>query len=126
MPTAPPIPPAAKIVSHPIKGEAFTRALIKILDDQVNASFFGWRPNSILFGKMGLTDNVNNIQLGVLEVARRTVVVLNDRMSRFALTEAQNVYLNNAMNFFMVSPEKYWFPSVWQGQRSHGQPGTIY
>ena len=113
MPTAPPIPPAAeKIVSRPVKGEAFTRALIKILDDQVNESFFGWRPNSILFGKMGLTDNVNNLQMGVLEVARRTTVVLNENMSRFALTEAQNVYLNNAMNFIMVSPEKYWFPSA--------------
>jgi hypothetical protein len=33
-------------------------------------------------------------------------------MSRFALTEAQNPYLNNAMNFIMVSPEKYWFPSA--------------
>ena len=103
---------AEKMVSQPVKGEAFTQALIKIMDDQVNQSFFGWRPNSILFGKMGLTDDVNNLQLGVLEVARRTVVVLNENMSRFALTEAQNPYLNNAMNFFMVSPEKYWFPSA--------------
>jgi hypothetical protein len=116
-PVRPVIPPplpheAEKAVSHPVKGEAFTRALIKIMDDQVNKSLLGWRPNSILFGKMGLTDDVNNIQLGVLEVARRTVVVLNENMSRFALTESQNPYLNNAMNFFMVSPEKYWFPSA--------------
>jgi hypothetical protein len=82
------------------------------MDDQVNRSFWGWRPNSILFGKLGLTDDVNNLQLGVLEVARRTVVVLNENMSRFALTEAQNPFLNNAMNFFMVSSEKYWFPSA--------------
>ncbi len=113
IPPPPPPPPAAeKMVVHPVKGEAFTRSLIKIMDDQVNKTIFGWRPNSILFGKMGLTDNVNNLQLGVLEVARRTVVVLNENMSRFALTEAQNPYLNNAMNFFMVSPEKYWFPSA--------------
>jgi hypothetical protein len=116
-PVIPPPPPpgphaTAKAVSHPVKGEAFTRSLIKIMDDQVNNSLLGWRPNSILFGKLGLTDNVNNLQLGVLEVARRTVVVLNENMSRFALTEAQNPYLNNAMNFFMVSPEKYWFPSA--------------
>jgi hypothetical protein len=112
-PPPPPMPHAAeKAISHPVKGEAFTRSLIKIMDDQVNKPLFGWRPNSILFGKMGLTDDVNNLQLGVLEVARRTVVVLNDNMSRFALTEAQNPYLNNAMNFFMVSPEKYWFPSA--------------
>jgi len=112
-PAPPPLPPlAAKPVPTPVKGEAFTRGLIKIMDDQVNQATFGWRPNSILFGKLGLTDNVNNLQLGVLEVARRTVVVLNESMSRFALTEAQNPYVNNAMNFFMVSPEKYWFPSA--------------
>ena len=51
------------------------------MDDQVNKSFFGWRPNTIIFGKFGLTDNVNNIQLGVLEVARRTVIVLNENMT---------------------------------------------
>ncbi len=112
-PPPPPLPTVAeKLVSKPVKGEAFTHSLIKIMDDQVNQSLLGWRPNSIIFGKLGLTDDVNNIQLGVLEVARRTVVVLNENMSRFALTEAQNPFLNNAMNFFMVSPEKYWFPSA--------------
>ncbi len=113
IPPPPPLPAVAeKLASKPVKGEAFTHALIKIMDDQVNKTFFGWRPNSIVFGIMGLTDDVNNLQMGVLEVARRTVVVLNENMSRFALTEAQNPYLNNAMNFFMVSPEKYWFPSA--------------
>ena len=113
IPAPPPLPVVAeKPASKPVKGEAFTHALIKITDDQVNKPLFGWRPNSILFGKMGLTDDVNNLQLGVLEVIRRTAVVLNENMSRFALTEAQNPYLNNAMNFYMVSPEKYWFPSA--------------
>jgi hypothetical protein len=112
LPHVPPI--AEKLVTRTkvVKGEAFTKALIKAMDDQVNRTFWGWRPNSILFGKLGLTDDVNNLQLGVLEVARRTVVVLNENMSRFALTEAQNPFLNNSMNFFMVSPEKYWFPSA--------------
>jgi hypothetical protein len=112
-PAAPPpphVPPTAeKLVTRTkvVKGETFTKALIKAMDDQVNRTFWGWRPNSILFGKLGLTDDVNNLQLGVLEVVRRTVVVLNENMSRFALTEAQNPFLNNSMNFFMVSPEKY-------------------
>jgi hypothetical protein len=97
---------------EPVKGEVFTQALIKIMDDQVNQTWFGWRPNTIVFGKMGLTDNVNNIQLGVLEVARRTVVVLNEHMTRFATTEAYDPRVNEAMNFFMVSPDKYWFPSA--------------
>jgi hypothetical protein len=106
----PPVITPAKI--EPVKGEKFTRALIKIMDDQVSKTIFGWRPNSILFGKFGLTDNVNNIQLGVLEVARRTIVVLNEHMTRFAITEAYNPNINEAMNFFMVSPDKYWFPSA--------------
>lgn len=106
----PVIPPAVKV--EPVKGETFTRALIKIMDDQVNQTLFGWRPNTIIFGKFGLTDNVNNVQLGVLEVVRRTVVVLNENMTRFATTEAYNPNINEAMNFFMVSPDKYWFPSA--------------
>ncbi len=113
---APPTPaaplPLAAPPRPPAKGEVFTRALIKIMDDQVNGTWFGWRPNSIIFGKMGLTDNVNNIQLGVLEVARRTVVVMNENMTRFATTEAYNPQVNEAMNFFMVSADKYWFPSA--------------
>ena len=110
------VPPASPAVvtppREPVKGEVFTLALIKIMDDQVNKTWFGWRPNGILFGKMSLTDNVNNLQLGVLEVARRTVVVLNEHMTRFATTEAYNPRVNEAMNFFMVSPDKYWFPSA--------------
>jgi hypothetical protein len=95
-----------------IKGIPFTKALAKIMDDQVNKSLFGWRPNTILFGKLGLTDNVNNLQLGVLEVARRTAIVLNENMTRFAVTESHNIQVNEAMNFLMVSPDKYWFPSA--------------
>lgn len=110
------VPPASPAVvtppREPVKGEVFTQALIKIVDDQVNKPWFGWRPNAIVFGKMGLTDNVNNLQLGVLEVARRTVVVLNEHMTRFATTEAYDPRVNEAMNFVMVSPDKYWFPSA--------------
>jgi hypothetical protein len=109
-PAKPPIP--AEHVAEPVKGEAFTRALIKIMDDQVNQTWIGWRPNTILFGILRLTDNVNNIQLGVLEVARRTTVILNENMTRFAVTEAYNAHINEAMNFFMVSADKYWFPSA--------------
>lgn len=123
-----PAPPAA----HPppaaikIKGVAFTHALIKIMDDQVNQPLFGWRPNTILFGKLGLTDNVNNLQLGVLEVARRTVIVLNENMTRFAVTEAHNPQVNEAMNFLMVSPDKYWFPSASGKYREAMQDLEIY
>ena len=107
-------PPAPQVIPsrEPAKGEIFTRALIKIMDDQLNGTWFGWRPNSLLFGKLGLTHNVNNIQEGVLEVARRTVEVLNLYLTRFATTEAYNPQVNEAMNYFMVSSDKYWFPSA--------------
>lgn len=122
-------PPAPTVVTpprEPVKGEIFTQALIKIVDDQVNKPWFGWRPNTIVFGKMGLTDNVNNLQLGVLEVARRTVVVLNEHMTRFATTEAYNPQVNEAMNFIMVSPDKYWFPSASGKYREAAQNLEIY
>jgi hypothetical protein len=110
---APATPPhRAAAPTGKIKGIIFTQALIKIMDDQVNKSLFGWRPNAMLFGKLGLTDDVNHLQLGVLEVARRTIIVLNENMTRFAVTEAHNPQVNEAMNFLMVSPDKYWFPSA--------------
>ena len=65
------VPPASPVPvtppREPVKGEVFTQALVKIIEDQVNKPWFGWRPNTIVFGKMGLTDNANNLQLGVLE-----------------------------------------------------------
>ncbi len=109
------VPPPTHVV-EPAKpslpGVAFTKALIKIIDEQVNKGWFGWRPSSILFGKLGLTDNVNNEQRGVLQVARRSAVALNEDMTRFAPTEAYNSRVNEAMNFLMVSSDKYWFPSA--------------
>jgi hypothetical protein len=95
-----------------VKGVTFTQALARVIDDQVNKSLFGWRPNTIIFDRLGLTDNINNLQLGVLEVARRTAIVLNENMTRFAVTESHNLQVNEAMNFLMVSPDKYWFPSA--------------
>jgi hypothetical protein len=95
-----------------VTGQAFTEALIKIINEQVNKRFFGWRPSSIIFGKMGLTDNVNNEQIGALQVARRSVVALNENLTRFANTEAYNPRVNEAMNYLMVSVDKFWFPSA--------------
>ena len=50
------------------KGVAFVEATIKPLEYELKERFYGWRPNDIL----DFTDNVNNFQLGVLEVTRRT------------------------------------------------------
>lgn len=88
-------------------GVAFTNAAIKPLEFELNERFWGWRPNDII----NVTDNINNIQLGVLEVTRRTVVLLAERLSRTGTTDAFDPNLENAMNWLMVKSSRYWFPS---------------
>ena len=89
------------------RGVAFVAACIKPLDYELNHRFYGWRPNDIL----DVTDNVNKYQLGVLEVTRRTAVVLAERISRTGTNEAFDKQLERAMNWFMIKADKYWFPS---------------
>ena len=89
------------------KGVTFVEALIKPLDYELNKRFWGWRPNDIL----NFTDNVNNFQLGVLEVSRRSVVMLTERISRTGTTDAFNQHLEDAANWLMVTATRYWFPS---------------
>jgi hypothetical protein len=90
-----------------VKGVAFVDAVIKPMHHELYERFWGWRPNDIL----DFTDNVNNYQLGVLEVTRRTAVTLAERVSRAGSTESFDKNLENAMNWFMVSADRYWFPS---------------
>jgi hypothetical protein len=89
------------------KGVAFVEATIKPLSYELNERFWGWRVNDLL----DFTDNVNNFQLGVLEVTRRTAVSLTERISRTGATAAFNRNLENAMNWFMIKSDRYWFPS---------------
>ncbi|RLC30682.1 MAG: hypothetical protein DRH32_05390, partial [Deltaproteobacteria bacterium] len=56
-----------------ITGVTFVRAVIAPLDHELNERFWGWRPNDVI----NITDNINNFQLGVLEVTRRTTVILS-------------------------------------------------
>lgn len=88
-------------------GVAFVDAVMEPLEYELNQRFWGWRPNDII----NLTDNVNNYQLGVLEVTRRTVVQLAERISRTGSTDAFNPNLENAMNWLMVKGTRYWFPA---------------
>lgn len=90
-----------------IPGVIFVTATIKPLSYELHERFWGWRPNDIL----NVTDNVNNFQLGVLEVTRRTTVTLTERLSRTGSVEALNKNLERAMDWLMTSPERYWFPS---------------
>jgi len=89
------------------KGVAFVEATIKPLSYELNERFYGWRVNDIL----DFTDNVNNFQLGVLEVTRRTAVSLTERISRTGTTASFDKNLENAMNWFMIKSDRYWFPS---------------
>jgi CBS domain-containing protein len=89
------------------KGVAFVEATIAPLNYELNERFWGWRPNDIL----DFTDNVNHFQLGVLEVTRRTVVALTERISRTGATAAFDENLESAMNWLMIKARKYWFPS---------------
>ena len=89
------------------KGVAFIKALMEPMSYELHQRFWGWRPNDIL----NFTDNVNNYQLGVLEVTRRTSVILAERISRTGTTAAFDKNLERAMNWFMIKAERYWFPS---------------
>ncbi len=98
---APPQP-----VQYP-KGIAFIDAVIQPMNHELNERFWGWRPNDIL----NFTDNYNNFQLGVLEVTRRTAVILAERISRTGSTASFDTNLQSAMNWFMIRADRYWFPS---------------
>lgn len=90
------------------RGVAFVQACIQPLDYELNHRFWGWRPNDII----RFTDNVNNMQLGVLEVTRRTAVALAENLSRTGSTDAYVPSLEYAMNSFMIKPSEYMFPSA--------------
>ncbi len=92
---------------YPVKGMAFVNATIEPLFHEIEERFWGWRPNDII----DFTDNINNYQLGVLEVTRRTAVVLAQRISRTGATASFDKDLINAMDWFMVKYDRYWFPS---------------
>ncbi|MFO8049219.1 MAG: DUF2333 family protein [Desulfosudaceae bacterium] len=91
-----------------IKGLAFVNALIEPLDYELNERFWGWRPNDLI----EFTDNVNNMQRGVLEVTRRATVRLAERISRTGSTDVLDPNLESAMNWFMVKSDSFWFPSA--------------
>jgi hypothetical protein len=89
-------------------GVALIDACIQPLNYELNERWWGWRPNDLL----QVTDNVNQFQLGVLEATRRTFVTLAERVSRTGSTDAFNVSLEKAMNWIMIKPDRYWFPSA--------------
>jgi hypothetical protein len=89
------------------RGVVFAEALIAPMDYELNERFWGWRPNDII----NVTDNVNNFQLGVLEVTRRTTIVLTERISRIGSAASFDDNMEQAMNWFMIKASAYWLPS---------------
>ena len=100
-------PEAPAPEAHRPRGVAFVEAMIKPLDYELNKRFWGWRPNDVI----NFTDNTNNIQLGVLEVTRRSTVMLTDRISRTGSTDRLDPHLEDASNWLMITATRYWFPS---------------
>jgi len=93
---------------YPVRGMAFVDAVIQPMDYELNHRFYGWRPNDIV----EWTDNVNNYQLGVLEVTRRTSRILAERISRTGSSSSFDPNLEKSMNWFMIKADRYWFPSA--------------
>ena len=99
---------APQTSGYPDKGMAFVDAVIKPLDYELHQRFWGWRPNDAL----NVTDNVGNFQLGVLEVTRRTVEVLTERISRTGSAAAFDTNLERAMNWLMIKADQFRSPSA--------------
>ncbi|WP_033397127.1 DUF2333 family protein [Desulfobacter curvatus] len=108
---------AAPVRTGP-RGVAFVEACIQPLDYELNHRFLGWRPNDII----RIADNIKNLQLGVLEVTRRTAVALAENLSRTGSTDAYVPSLEYAMNAFMIKPSEFMFPSA-EGKYQEGLDG---
>ncbi len=89
-------------------GIAFVDSAIKPMAYELKDRFWGWRPNDLV----RITDNVNHFQLGVLEVTRRTAVMLAQRISRAGITASFDPNLEQAMNWFMIKADRFWLPSA--------------
>ncbi len=105
-----------------VTGIEFVAAVIRPLAYELDQRFWGWRPNDIL----DFTDNINHFQLGVLEVTRRTAVVLAERISRTGASVSFDENLERAMNWFMVKPERYWFPAPESKYRAGLEEFALY
>ncbi len=94
-------------------GVHFVEATIFVLNYELNERFWGWRCNDLI----QFTDNVENMQLGTLEVVRRASVSLMERISRHGPSAIIDTNLQNAMNWLMIKPNAYWLPSAEQKYR---------
>ncbi|MBA4368543.1 MAG: hypothetical protein C0403_13005 [Desulfobacterium sp.] len=90
-------------------GVSFVEATMGPLRYELSDRFWGWRPNDIF---SFVTDNVNNFQLGVIEVTRRTVEKLTENISRTGAASSFDKNLENARSTcFVIEAESLIFPS---------------
>jgi len=88
-------------------GWAFVEAIVTPIDNELKR-FWGWRANDLIKP----TDNVENIQLGILEVTRRTVEILTERIAKTGSIQSFDKNLSKARSNFNYSPYKFWLPSA--------------
>jgi len=100
-----------KVMTRKVIGVAFVEALVEPLEYELKDRFWGWRPDDLWISKFGM-DNVENYQLGVREVARRTANILAERIARTGSNVSYNKYLDDAVNSLTVDPGSYWWPSA--------------
>ncbi|MBU1171568.1 MAG: DUF2333 family protein [Proteobacteria bacterium] len=111
------VPMTRRVVHEPqvmprqVIGIAFVDALIRPMEYELENRFWGWRPNDLRIFKFGM-DNVENYQLGVREVTRRSVDILTERIARTGSNVSYNKSLNDAVNSLTVNPASYWWPSA--------------
>jgi hypothetical protein len=91
-----------------VTGVTFVMATMAPLRHELEERFYGWRPNDIIQP----TDDVENFQLGVLEVTRRTVEALTERISRTGAAQAFDPDLERARNNLMINADDYMLPSA--------------
>jgi len=89
-------------------GTALVEALMAPIRYELEERFWGWRPNDVI----QFTDNVNEFQLGVLEVTRRAATRLTENISRTGSTATINKHLERAMNSFMIRADSFMIPSA--------------
>ena len=108
----------ADLFPNAVRGTAFVSALIEPMNFELHHRRFGWRPNDAF---SFFTDNVENHQLGVLEVTRRTSEKLVERIARTGSTVKFDKSLKTARSKFNNDPKKYWLPAA---EKSYAQAIT--
>ena len=100
------------VVGDRVVGSAFAATLADILDEELQSGL-GWRPNDLfLIGPGWWTDNVNNTQLGKLEVVRQTCRILKTRIARVDDSSAFDARIEKAESAFFNDATRYMLPSA--------------